>query len=514
MVEIAAAPEVIAARVRQAGHLAAQGRLEEAVAAYQALLERSPDLPDCWYELGRLQHRLRRFDAALDAYAQALQRGAARPEEIHLNRGVIFADCLRQDASAESELHAALALDPGYLPALQNLANLHEDLGRRAQALATYERLLALEPNSFEALARYAQLAEAQAPDDPLTARLREALSHPAADAAAQASLGFALARRLDAAGQYGAAFTAALAANRASRASAVPAVRYDRGAQERFIDALIATFARPGSSLELPSGAAAPGASVAAAEATDAAAAAAAPDPRPIFICGMFRSGSTLAERLLGAHPQVTPGGELDLLPYLVQTSLAPFPSRVASTSDATLITVAARYLQGLRQLFPQAQYVTDKRPDNFLLVGLIKTLFPRARIVHTTRNALDTCLSIFFLHLDPRMPWALDLMDLGHYFRQYRRLMAHWRALYGEDILDFNYDALVRDPHTASQRLFDFCGLSSSEGPPDLTRGTGAVKTASVWQVRDALYQRSTGRSRHYARELDTLAAYLAEP
>jgi len=495
VVEIAAAPEEIAARVRQAAHLAAQGRLEEAVSAYQALLERSPDLPDCWYELGRLQRRLRRFDAALEAYAQALQRGAAWPEEIHLNRGVIFADCLRQDAAAERELQAALALDPGYLPALHNLANLHEDLGRRAQALATYERLLALQPNAFEALARYAQLADVQAPSDELAARLRAALSHPAAGPAERASVGFALAHRLDAAGQYGEAFSAALGANRASRESAVPPARYDRGAHERFIDALIATFTRPGSSLELPPGAAAEA------------------DPRPIFICGMFRSGSTLAERLLGAHPQVTAGGELDLLPQLVHSALAPFPSRLASTSDTTLITLAARYLQELRQLFPQAQYVSDKRPDNFLLVGLIKRLFPRAKIVHTTRNALDTCLSIFFLHLDPRMPWALDLMDIGHYFRQYRRLMAHWQALYGEDILDFSYDALVRDPHTAVQRLFDFCGLAWSGGRPDFTLSAGAVKTASVWQVREGLYQRSSGRARHYARELEALASYLQD-
>jgi hypothetical protein len=498
VVEIAAVPGALA-QAREAARLASEGRLGEAVAAYQRLLDATPDLPDCWYELGRLQRRLRRFDASLDSYAQALRRGVARPEEVHLNRGVIFADCLRQDAAAERELRAALALNPAYLPALQNLANLHEDLGRREQALATYERILALDANAFEALARYGQLADLQPPDDPLIARLRAALANPAASATEQASLSFALARRLDACGEYPAAFSAALAANRASRASVPPGVRYDRRSHEHFIDALIAAFPGPR----------APGSGGRA-----AASGIGATGPQPVFVCGMFRSGSTLAERLLGAHPQVAAGGELDLLPHIVQSALAPFPSRLAAVSDATLASLAESYVRGIAELFPGAHYVTDKRPDNFLLIGLIKTLFPGAKIVHTTRNALDTCLSIFFLHLDPRMPWALDLMDIGHYFRQYRRLMAHWRSLFGEQILDFRYDEMVRNPLPEAQRLLGFCGLDWHEGCLDLTRRGGSVKTASTWQVRENLYQRSSGRARHYARELAPLAEYLAVP
>jgi len=227
-----------------------------------------------------------------------------------------------------------------------------------------------------------------------------------------------------------------------------------------------------------------------------------------------MFRSGSTLAEQLLAASPQVARGGELDFLPQLVQSELAPFPASMAAVSDAALARLAAQYLASIARLFPGAAHVTDKRPDNFLLVGLIKSLFPDARIVHTTRDPLDTCLSIFFLHLDQRMSYALDLMDIGHYFRQYRRLMAHWKSLYGEDVLDFNYDALVREPRPAAQRLVAFCGLDWDEACLDLAHGAGAVKTASVWQVREGLYQRSSGRSRHYARELAPLAAELAEP
>ncbi len=476
--------------IREAAGLERLGRLSEAIAAYQRVLARWPDQPDCWYNLGLLQRRARQFEAALGSYARALEQGIARPEEVHLNRAVIFSDCLRQDAAAERELRAALALNPGYLPALQNLANLHEDLGRREEARSIYARMLELDPKAFEALARYAQLANIQGPSDPLIARLRLALTHPAASAADQASLGFALARALDACRQYREAFAAAEAANRASRSSA-PAVRYDRAAHEAFIDELIRAFPRSRApQAGMPAG------------------------PRPIFICGMFRSGSTLTEQLLAGSAGLARGGELDLLPQLVHSELAPFPASMAALPQATLDRLAGLYRASLARLFPGAACVTDKRPDNFLYLGLIRALFPDARIVHTTRDPLDTCLSIFFLHLDPRMSYALDLMDTGHYFRQYRRLMAHWKALHGEDILDFNYDALVREPRPAAQRLLSFCGLDWDEACLDLAYGAGAVKTASVWQVREGLYQRSSGRSRHYARELAGLEAYLADP
>jgi len=209
-----------------------------------------------------------------------------------------------------------------------------------------------------------------------------------------------------------------------------------------------------------------------------------------------------------------VTAGGEIDFVPTLVQTELAPFPTRLAQVSSSQLEELAARYLASLSTLFPGALHVTDKRPDNFLYLGLIKSLFPNARIIHTTRDALDNCLSVFFLHLDHSMGYALDLMDAAHYYRQYRRLMTHWKALFGADILDFDYDAFVREPRPAVARLLDFCGLDWEENCMSFHRVSNAVKTASVWQVREPLYQRSSGRWRNYARHLDPLRAYLDDP
>jgi hypothetical protein len=483
--------------VRAALLLDRQDRVTEAIAAYQGLLARWPALPDCWYRLATLQRQARQFLAALASYQEALDRGVRKPEEVHLNRGVIYADHLLRHDAAEAELLAALTLNPAYVPALLNLANLHEDLGRREQALAVYERLLALDAPPLEALARYANLTTFAGLDDPLIGRLQQSLADSLSSAADRASLGFALGRALDACGAYDAAFDAYAEANRASRESAAPGTaRYDAAFAERVIDRLIAAFpAAPG--------AAAPRSGPLPEDAK----------PRPIFVCGMFRSGSTLLEQMLADHSRVSAGGELDVLPYIAQQMLAPFPESMATVLPSQLQACAARYLEHVAVLFPGAEFVTDKRPDNYLYIGLIKTLFPDAKIVHTVRDPLDTCLSIFFLHLDHRMSYALDLMAIGHHYRQYRRLMAHWQGLYGADILDVNYEALVREPNAVMETLLAFLGLEFEERCSTVPPPGRAIKTASVWQVREPLYRRSSGRARHYAQHLEALRASLEQ-
>lgn len=464
-----------------------QGRLAEAIAAYHELLTRWPDRPASWYNLGVLLRKARQFPAALACYQQAIARGITQPEEVYLNRGVIFSDYLHQYEAAEQELNRALAVNPTYVPALVNLANLQEDLGRREAALATYEKILRIEPHNAQVLARYAGATVFTKADDALIGRLRQELANSKAGAADRASLGFALGRALDSVGAYDAAFEAYEAANRFSRASVPPGVgRYDRKAWEEFIDRIIAAFSTP----------------------AVARVGAGAGAQRVVFICGMFRSGSTLIERLLAADPRFTSAGELDVLPHLVGQRLAGFPESVASRSAEQLAQLANDYYRSLAQSFPNAAWITDKRPDNFLYIGLIKQLFPDARIVHTTRDPLDNCLSIFFLHLDPSLSYALDLSDIGHHYRQYARLMRHWKALYGADIIDVNYDAYVHDTDTEARKLFgslglDWRGQTHAKG--------GAVKTASVWQVREPIYQRSSGRAQHYARQLSNLRAEL---
>ncbi|MGE0596663.1 MAG: sulfotransferase [Hyphomonadaceae bacterium] len=474
--------------LQEAAALRQTGRFAEAERAYEKLLARWPELADSWYNLGWLQRRAGRYDRALDSYAQALARGAAEPEEIHLNRAVIFADHLRREAEAEAELNAALARNAAYTPALLNLGNLKEDQGKRTAAQALYERVLTLDPDHAEALARLGNLARVSGPDDPLIAQLEQALDRPGLSANARANLGFALGRVRDAAGLYGPAFDAYAAANRASAEDA-PQPAYDRRAQEQLVDDIIAAFPAAGADEE-----------------------ATAANP-PIFICGMFRSGSTLTEQVLASHASVSAGGELDLLPAMVRNELSPFPAAMARVDEQALAQLARRYLKTVRALFPNAPIVTDKRPDNFLYVGLIKRLFPRAKIVHTRRDPLDNCLSVYFLHLDRGMGYALDLMNCAHFYRQHARLMDHWRALYGADLLDFDYDAFVRAPRPTVEHLLRFCGLDWDENCLSFHTLDNSVKTASVWQVREPLYDRSSGRWRNYEPHLGELRAYLGD-
>jgi tetratricopeptide (TPR) repeat protein len=474
--------------MREAADLQRANRPAEAMSRYRAVVARWPQHAGAWYNLGVLERRASLYADALASYQRAISLGIPRAEEVHLNRGVIFSDILGDYPAAVRELRQALDLNPAYWPAVLNLANLYEDLGKRPEASALYARILENQPQAYEALARFANMQPAASVDPALIQRLRAALAEgPPPEA--RASLSFALGRLLDAAREYPEAFQAYAAANRASRAAAGGhVVPYDRARQEAFVDR-----------------------SIASPRATVHAAASDSP-PRPIFIVGMFRSGSTLAEQLLAGMPGVAAGGEISFLPRLVHDEITPFFETVESISAQRLDAMAARYRAELLRVSANASYVTDKRPDNFLYIGLIKRLFPDARIVHTRRNPLDNCLSVYFLHLEQQMSYALDLMDIGHYYREYRRLMDHWKTLYPDDIYDFDYDTLIAQPEPTLERLCEFLGLEWPGQVPKVATRSAAIRTASVWQVREPLYATSSGRSRNYATELAPLREYLA--
>jgi tetratricopeptide (TPR) repeat protein len=340
------------ALLRDASQLQAAGRIPEAIAAYREALSANPELPDSWFNLGWLQRKIRAFDDALDSYQHALDSGVARPEEVHVNRAAILSEYLHRARDAQRELRAALNKNPDYTPALVNLGNLHEDFGEAEEARAAYSRILEIEPTATLPLARLATCSLSPELDTDLAARLRARMDQPAATNRQRAGLGFALAAMLDAAGEHDEAFAAVTAANEASRAAAGSKGVYDRAAQERFADRLIATFDRPVSATET--------------------------GPAPIFICGMFRSGSTLVEQILAGHSGVTAGGELDLVPAIV-AGTSGYPEPFAAADAALFARGREFYLAGLPEQ-PGARMVTDKRPDNYLHLGLIKSLFPGA--------------------------------------------------------------------------------------------------------------------------------------
>ncbi len=484
-----------------AGAHARAGDAAEAVRLYRQVLAAHPDQPDIWYNLGLQLRALSRFEEALAAYGEALKRGLEGGEEAHLNRAVILADHLRREGEAEAELRRAIELNPGFAPAVLNLGNLLEERGAREEAASAYESILPAEDGSIgayqdlrlEALARLAHLKPPETLASSTLARLEKAAKSAAADGAeTRANLNYALGRSLDALGAYDRAMEAFHAANRHLR-KAGPV--YNRRRIVETVNALIAAF--------------------------DAGRTARTPDParpRLVFICGMFRSGSTLAEQALAAHPDVVAGGELNLLNRIADIDLAPYPQSIRTLSDERAAELAARYRAEILRLFPAAAragaVATDKRPDNFLRIGLIKRLFPDAKIVHTARDPVDTCLSVYFQHIDQGLVgYASDLADAGHYFGEYRRMMAHWKSLYPADIFDFDYDRFVAEPRENLKNLLAFLGLDWSEDCLAFHQVKNTVKTASYWQVRRPLYRDSSGRRRNYEAHIAPLLAALNE-
>lgn len=488
--------------MRQASESHRQGKCVEAIAQFRQALAMAPDAAEGWYELGFLLKAAGQYEEALDAYGQALAYRIDRAEEAHLNRAVIFSDHLRRDDEAERELRAALDKAPDYLAALLNLGNLQEERGQRQNALDTYRHVLALpavadRPDQelrLEALARSTHLQPPEKVDDPLFGQLQDAVDQVGQQhKIVRANLFFATGRAYDRLGAHGAAFDAYAKANRWLLRHY--GRTYDHAHNERLTEALMQIFSTFDATARTDD--------------TETAV--------PLFICGMFRSGSTLIEQVLAAHPQITPGGELNYLLRLASGPLAPYPASMATIDPQRERELADGYRAHLAQMFPggiAGRYITDKRPDNFLLIGLIKRLFPTAKIIHTCRHPLDTGLSVFMQHLDLRVAgYSSHLGDIGHYYGQYRHLMSHWRLLYGESILDFDYDDFVHAPRPALERLLGFLGLDWDDRCLEFHQLGNTVKTASYWQVRQPLSDRASGRWRNYRVHLGPLQQALRE-
>jgi len=318
-------------------------------------------------------------------------------------------------------------------------------------------------------------------PQDPLFDRLHQAIAQTDDDVFAKETLNFALGKCLDEVGCYDEAFAAYSVANVLGKQRSQP---HDRLATAKGFDQLIDVFDHDW--IERT-----------ATQSTDS----------PILICGMFRSGSTLVEQMLGAHPEITAAGELDFMPWLISRNLAPYPQRVSKVSPPELQRIGDEYISMLRELFPDSAHLTDKRPDNFLHLGLIKAMYPNVRIVYTKRERMDNCLSTFFQQFGGNLSYASDFEDTADYYDQHVRLMEHWESCFGDNIFTVDYDELVHAPEPILHDLLKFLGLDWDEQCLNFKRSGQAVKTASVWQVRQGLHKSSSGRWRNYESVMPSL-------
>ncbi len=458
---------------RLASYLDSVGQTEAAIDEYLRLLQRQPELPVAHYNLAQMYTRMKQYADALSAYKRSIFLKIDRVEEVYSNMGVLLSEM--QDANGAREMYQrALDIAPDYIPALYNLAGHFEEANEKQQAIEYYERILSINPRHWDALARLAYPRKITSEHQELIVRLESAVEEAKEDNLAREGLYFALGKAFDDLKLYDKASAAYVAANELGKRRAAP---YDRGKTEQAFDQLIDLFDSDW-------------VNQAATQSTAA----------PIFICGMLRSGSTLLEQMLAAHPAVTAGGEIVFLPWLIGRELAPYPQGARNASGEQLCRVRDEYLSRVRELFPHYENITDKRPDNFLHLGIIKALFPAARIIHTRRNMLDNSLSLYFQQLGRALSYATDLESAAHYYQQQDRLMAHWSSRFGTDIFAVDYEELVESPEPIMRRLIDFLGLEWDARVLEFQQTSSLVKTASLWQVREELHSRSSGRWRNY--------------
>ncbi len=239
-----------------------------------------------------------------------------------------------------------------------------------------------------------------------------------------------------------------------------------------------------------------------------------------PVFIIGMPRSGTTLTEQVIASHSQANGAGELVKMSTLTQVLANAsdrnriFPLNIETLNPIELRKSGEKYLDYLHTQSPgKWRRITDKMPFNFENLGLIKILFPKAAIIHCKRNPLDTCMSCFVTHFGhpEKMAFAYNLEALGRFYREYKKLMAHWYQVLPGQILDVNYEDMIENPEAISRKIIDHIGLEWEPECLEFYKSKRDVKTASLWQVRQPIYKTSAGRWKRYEKHLAPLQKAL---
>jgi len=470
--------------------LAARGERRAACEHFGAALAQDPARAETWFELGKLLADRQQPKAAIAAYRRALAL-APRSWAAWTNLARQLAEIGRLD-EAERALAHALAHAPGGPEVWFNKGLVAERGGRFEEARACYRRAVRLAPEYALAIAGLIDLTRGELAGE-VDERAQALLADPGSDQESKTLVHYALGRYLDRTGEPERAFGHARAANESRKARFG---RFDAGKHEEILGRIRRVF--DGDFFAAREGWGRPQAS-------------------PVFIVGMPRSGTTLVEQILSSHPEVAAAGELDHyalaaqdLPRLLDKD-EPYPECVASLSMDDVDLLGRAYLKGVVEAAGPARLLTNKLPLNFMRLGLIALLFPRARIIHCTRDPLETCLSIYLQNFAVQQTWATDLEDLGRYYRGYRALMAHWSMCLPVPVFDLLHEDLVADPAGRIAALLEFLGLGWDERCLRFHDNPRPVATPSLWQVRQPIFRSQSARRRRYERHLSGLREAL---
>jgi tetratricopeptide (TPR) repeat protein len=488
----------------------------QAVVHYQELLELQPRNPEALGNLGVALFGLGRYQEAERCYRQSLEINPMSAETL-CNLATVLQG---NPPEAEQYLRRALKINPKYADARSKLGLCLSFAGRLREAKAAYKKALKVEPHHAEALLGLGQIARAEGRFEEAESFIERALEvepklpgawaiitslrrmtiadsdwlKGAEEIAAsgiplweEADLRFAIGKYFDDVDDFERAFQNYRRANELLK---TVAQKYDRQTQSRFADDMIRSHSR---------------------EALARAADGGSASMKPVFVLGMPRSGTSLVEQIIASHPSARGAGELQF--WLDAGRANHDELRQGILGEPVRKNLAEDYLGVLALHAPDALRVVDKTNFNCDHLGLLHSVFPKARIIYMRRDPIDTCLSCYFQNFSASMRFSMDLTDLADYYRGHQRLMKHWiTALPAGTVLEVPYEELVADQVGWTHRILDFLGLEWDDRCLSFDKTERPVNTASAWQVRQKIYSRSVERWRHYDRFIGPLKGLRA--
>ncbi len=462
-------------------------RWPEAIPPFEQALAILPDNAKVHRHLGAALHKTGQTNKAIQCFERALR---LRPD--YAGALVDFALVLRRLGRADEalvQLEQVLDLKPDDADAQINRALTLRQLGQTELAVERLEQFIVAKPGSGETYYHLSMMK----PEQSLKPVIDKLLSDPELPNDDAIFCHFSLGNLCNDNSSFDQAFSHFLKANTLFRKT----YAYDPKENVLFIDNLIKVYSKRffqnkgnfGSASQLP-----------------------------VFIVGMPRSGTTLIEQILSSHSLVHGAGEIGTVPAInisiaeqlkhASPRLAPMTHVDKKMSEK----YSALYLRELALHSTSAQRITDKLPENFARIGLIKILFPDARIIHCQRNPLDNCISLFF-HCFMAFKASFELTELGQYYLQYQRLMSHWHKLFPGEIFDVQYEELVTDQEKVSKQLVDYIGLEWDEKCMDFHTSERPVMSPSSIQVRQPMYKTSIDRWKHYEKQIRPLIEVLQQ-
>jgi tetratricopeptide (TPR) repeat protein len=372
---------------------------------------------------------------------------------------------------------------------LLSRANAYEENGKSDEALQQLDAILSEFPNSAGALYSRADLVKFEA-NDPALRKMQEMIrANGVQSDAERMSLNFALGKAFLDLGESDKAFRHLNEGNKMKRAI----VQYDADATHQWMASLAKTFTPDIFQKFSGSG---------------------SPSPMPIFIVGMPRSGTTLLEQILASHPLIHGAGELKFISRIVD-KFDGMPDAMKAITADTLNAMGEDYLAKIEPLAHGKRHVVDKMPANFMHTGLIHLMLPHAKIIHSRRNPVDTCLSCYSKLFGGEQSFTYNLTELGRFHRDYQTLMGHWRSvLPASHFIEIDYEDVVDDIETQARRLLEFINVPWDPNCLEFYQTKRPIRTASVNQVRKPVYTSSSGRWLKHANNLKPLLKALELP